>query len=230
MSNAGDEGFTLTELLVTITIIGILSSIMVMGVSRVQSNSNASACKNAFQAYALGYSAYQSDFGGNSPGELKNLESTGYVDANLLNNPNFKLQNGVYRISQYSQSSGSLTIDFTASWLSSSSTPPGVVGSTVLIAGVSDTIDGRYQITSSPVSMGANSFRVVLGTSAITSIPTTTIAESSPPVVISILSETIGASATVSLPFEIYLFRDDGSRVLGGGSANLAPAACSFLR
>jgi hypothetical protein len=26
------------------------------------------------------------------------------------------------------------------------------------------------------------------------------------------------------------LFRDDGSRVLGGGSANLAPAACSFLR
>lgn len=225
-----DEGLTLTELLVTITIIGILSSIMVVGVSRVQSNANASACQNAYQAYALGYAAYQSDYGGSPPGELANLNSSGYVDSNLLNNPNFSLQFGVYRITEYSQSSSSLNIYFTASWLSPSSPPPGVAGSNALISGLSDLLDGRYQLASAPVSAGSNSYQISLVTSGASAIATTLVAESSPPVVVSILSEASGASATLETPYETYLFREDGSRVLGAGSAKLAPSACSYLR
>lgn len=225
-----DSGLTLIELLITISIIGILSTVMVMGVSRVTSNANASSCQNAYQAYVLAYSAFQSDFAGSPPGELANLNQQGYVDSSLLSNPNFSLQFGVYQITRYEQSSSVLTIDFTATWLSASKAPPAFANSNALITGISELIDGRYQLLAIPSFVSGSTYRVTLGVVGATAIASTAVASSNPPVSFSILSESQGSTSTLERAFETYVFDSTGARVSNTGPGMLAPTACSYLK
>jgi hypothetical protein len=203
---------------------------MVMGVSRVTSNANVSSCQNAYQANVLAYTAFQSDYAGSPPGEISNLSKLGYLDANLLNNPNFSLQFGVYRITRYEQTATNLIVDFTATWLNSSQLPPAYVDSSVLITGINESIDGRYQASSTPTFLAGNSYQIQLSVTGATPIVSTSVLESNPPVSISILSESRGSAVGLERSFETYVFDSQKARVSSSGPAMLAPSACAYLK
>ena len=204
---------------------------MTLAVSKVGNNANISACKNMYQAYALGYSTYQSDYSGASPGELSNLSRFGYVDPKLQNNANFTIQDGVYAIKSYFLSGTSLALQFKASWLSSSKAPPGKAGNLVLISNLDPAIDGMYQMTLDPTfvssdSTGATYATAVTFVNSLSQTSNTYTDSPNPPSTLSILSLNSDITSSPATSFEIYLFDSNGSRVR---SDMILPEACGYL-
>ena len=224
-----EAGLTLVELIVTISIIGILASIMTLSVSKVGSNANISACKNMYQTYALGYSTYQSDYSGAAPGELSNLARFGYVDPKLQNNSNFSMQNSVYEIKSAYLTGTTLAIQFSASWLSSSVPPPGRAGSLALISSLDPAIDGTYQLTSDPlfVSGSTNKWAVTMNYVGTATPASDFPASSIPPRSISILSLANDPNVIPTSTYEMFLFDSSGTRVRPD---KVVPDACDYLK
>ena len=244
--NQSNAGLTLIELLVTITIMSILATVMVLSVSRVNSNANISSCKNSYQAYALGYASFQSDWAGSPPGELSNLSKYGYVDSKLQNNSNYSIQNGLFQIESYTATTSSVTLRIYSSWITSQIAPPGAVGNLLVISnlktnadGTEANLDGSYKITTPPTfvtgSANPSVYSVVVAPiSGSVNTPTlltqTFIDKPNPPRVVSIFSQvTVSGTETptTTIPYEMYLFDSTGVRVR---SDKLAPEACSYLK
>lgn len=59
--SSGEEGLTLTELLIVILIIGVLAGIAVLSFSGSRSSAIQDSCKNSYGAIALALSNYKSD-------------------------------------------------------------------------------------------------------------------------------------------------------------------------
>ncbi len=60
----GDAGFTLLELLVTIVVLGILSSTVVLALQSVRSSAASAACQSDFATTAVALNAYRAEMGG----------------------------------------------------------------------------------------------------------------------------------------------------------------------
>ena len=78
-----DDGFTLTELLVVIIIIGILAGISIVSFTGSRKDTLVSACKTNYQSTLLGIQAYQGDHDGTLPNSLEDLAPT-YVNSSLM--------------------------------------------------------------------------------------------------------------------------------------------------
>lgn len=85
-----DDGFTLTELLVVIIIIGILAGISIVSFTGSRKDTLVSACKTNYQSTLLGIQAYQGDHDGTLPNSLEDLAPT-YVNSSLINTDDFAL-------------------------------------------------------------------------------------------------------------------------------------------
>lgn len=70
-------GFTLVELLVTVTVLGILSTLAVLSLSGARTSSNQNSCKTSAQAVTLSVASFRSDNGGAIPTPVSSTE-TGY--------------------------------------------------------------------------------------------------------------------------------------------------------
>ena len=97
-----DEGFTIVELLVVLTVIGILSGIAYVGLNQARSNSIQDSCKAAFQTVDLGVASYQTDHGGYMPGSVLALEPN-YVSESTLDSyaKNFSVQLGSFAVTSF---------------------------------------------------------------------------------------------------------------------------------
>ena len=82
LRDARDEGFTLTELLIVIVVLGILASIVVVGVSTFRADAVKAACNSEVKTVALASDAYFAKTGGYAlsiVGTNPSLVSTGYL-------------------------------------------------------------------------------------------------------------------------------------------------------
>lgn len=92
-----DDGFTLTELLVTVMILGILATVAVLSLGSSRQSSVQSSCRTAYQGVVLAISTYQSDHAGSLPASINALtasdSATGvtYLSAGLLPTEYFRL-------------------------------------------------------------------------------------------------------------------------------------------
>lgn len=206
-----DSGFTIIELLVVLTIIGILSGIAYVGLTSARNNSIQDSCKSAYQAIYLGVSGYQTDHGGNMPGSITALEPS-YVSASTIESysKNFSVQLGSFSASSYQIANSTATVTFRFGY------PPQItVGEKIVVAGIDpNTIDGSWtvkSISSDPASgTGTVSFGVTYsGTVPASQVP---------------LGGYINAISKVGDPFDIYVFDTNGKRI-----GTTAPAACSSL-
>ena len=75
---AGDEGFTLVELLIVIVVLGILSGIVLFGVARFRSDANTAACKADLATVNVAADAYDAQTGG-FPANVAALVTGGYL-------------------------------------------------------------------------------------------------------------------------------------------------------
>jgi prepilin-type N-terminal cleavage/methylation domain-containing protein len=208
---AKDGGFTIIELLVVLTIIGILSGIAYVGLTSARNNSIQDSCKSAYQSIYLGVSGYQTDHGGNMPGSISALEPN-YVSASSIEtySKNFSLKLGTFSASSYQISNSVATITFRFDYQ-----PPIEVGEKLVVAGIdSNTIDGTWKINSFSVDPASG-----VGTVSFSVTYSGTISPSQVPLggYISIISKS-------GDPFDIYVFDPSGKKV-----GTTAPAACSSL-
>ncbi len=208
---ANEQGFTIIELLVVLTVIGILSGIAYVGLNSARNNSIQDSCKSAFQAITLGVSSYQTDHGGYMPGAVTTLEPN-YVSASSLESysKNFTVQLGSFSVTSYALSGGVATLTFPYGYQ-----PQIAVGEKLVVAGVdSTTIDGTWQVLAftpnADTNVGTVSFQV---NSSATLNPT------SAPV-----GAYLNAVSKVGDPFDVYVFDPQGKRI-----GTTAPAACSSL-
>lgn len=85
-----DQGFTLLELLVTMIVLGVLSTIAVLSLGTSRQSSVQQSCKTAHQGIVLAIASYQSDHAGSLPSSLTAMTTadaiTGvsYLSADLL--------------------------------------------------------------------------------------------------------------------------------------------------
>jgi prepilin-type N-terminal cleavage/methylation domain-containing protein len=206
-----DAGFTIVELLVVLTVIGILSGIAYVGLNQARSNSIQDSCKAAFQAVDLGVASYQTDHGGYMPGSVVALEPN-YVSRSTLESyaKNFSVELGSFAVTSYSLTNNSATLSFTYGY-----TPQIVVGEKLVVSGVdSVNIDGSWQVTSFTPNPTTG-----IGTVSFNVSSNTTIAPTPPPA-----GAYINAVSKVGDPFDIYVFDPSGKRI-----GTTAPAACSSL-
>ena len=105
-----DQGFTIIELLVVLTVIGILSGIAYVGLNSARNNSIQDSCKAAYQAVELGVASYQTDHGGYMPGAITALEPN-YVSASTIESyaKNFSVQIGSFSVTSFSVSGNTAT-------------------------------------------------------------------------------------------------------------------------
>jgi prepilin-type N-terminal cleavage/methylation domain-containing protein len=75
---AGDQGFTLVELLIVIVVLGILSGIVLFGVARFRSDATAAACKADVATVNVAADAYDAQTG-SYPANVAALVSGGYL-------------------------------------------------------------------------------------------------------------------------------------------------------
>ena len=206
-----DSGFTIIELLVVLTVIGILSGIAYVGLNSARTNSIQDSCKSAFQAVELGVASYQTDHGGYMPGSITALEPN-YVSASTIESysKNFSVQLGSFSVTSYAVSGNSVTLTFAYSYQ-----PQITVGEKLIVAGVNGTyVDGTWQVASFTPNPDTN-----VGTVSYTTSSSATIAPTPAPV-----GGYVNAVSKVGDPFDIYVFDPTGKRI-----GTTAPAACSSL-
>ncbi len=206
-----DKGFTIIELLVVLTVIGILSGIAYVGLNQARSNSIQDSCKAAFQAVDLGVASYQTDHGGYMPGSITALEPTYVSDSTVESfSKNFTVHLGSFSVISYSLAGGTASLTFATDYL-----PQIVVGEKIVVAGVAPmTVDGTWAVSS--FASNANSTQ---GTVTFPVSSQATIAPTAPQV-----GAYLNAITKVGDPFDIYVFDTTGKRV-----GTTAPAACSSL-
>jgi prepilin-type N-terminal cleavage/methylation domain-containing protein len=209
--NRRDDGFTIVELLVVLTVIGVLSGIAYVGLNQARSNSVQDSCKAAFQTVDLGVASYQTDHGGYMPGSVQALEPN-YVSESTLESyaKNFTVQLGSFTVTSYSLAGKSATLNFSFGY-----EPQIVVGEKIVVAGVDPAnIDGTWQVSSFTSNLdtkvGTVSFAVTSGS---------TLAPTQAPV-----GAYLNAVSKPGDPFDIYVFDPNGKRI-----GTTAPAACSSL-
>lgn len=206
-----DEGFTIVELLVVLTVIGILSGIAYVGLNQARSNSIQDSCKAAFQTVDLGVASYQTDHGGYMPGSVQALEPN-YVSESTLDSyaKNFSVQLGSFNITSFALAGNSATLTFSYSYV-----PQIVAGEKIVVAGVDPAnIDGTWQVASFTPNPDTR-----VGTVSFTVTSQATIAPTQAPV-----GAYLNAVSKPGDPFDIYVFDPNGKRI-----GTTAPAACSLL-
>jgi general secretion pathway protein G len=75
---AGDEGFTLVELLIVIVVLGILSGIVVFGVARFRTDAQNAACKADLATVSVAADAYDASTG-TYPADVATLVTGQYL-------------------------------------------------------------------------------------------------------------------------------------------------------
>jgi len=206
-----DEGFTIVELLVVLTVIGILSGIAYVGLNQARSNSIQDSCKAAFQTVDLGVASYQTDHGGYMPGSVLALEPN-YLSESTLDSyaKNFSVQLGSFAVTSFALAGNSATLTFPYGYV-----PQIVTGEKIVVAGVDPAnIDGTWQVSSFTPNPDTR-----IGTVSFTVTSQTTIAPSQAPV-----GAYVNAVTKPGDPFDIYVFNPNGKRI-----GTTAPAACSQL-
>lgn len=73
-----EVGLTLVELVITVSVLGILSAVAILGIGSAQRNSRVNACKTAYQGVLLAVSSYKADMSDALPNEI----TVGNVKAN----------------------------------------------------------------------------------------------------------------------------------------------------
>ena len=206
-----DQGFTIIELLVVLTVIGILSGIAYVGLNSARNNSIQDSCKAAYQAVELGVASYQTDHGGYMPGAITALEPN-YVSASTIESyaKNFSVQIGSFSVTSFSVSGNTATLTFPYGYQ-----PQITIGEKVVVAGVNPTVvDGTWQVSAytpnADTKVGTLSFVV----NSQGTIPPT----------LAPVGGYINAISKVGDPFDIYVFDPIGKRI-----GTTAPAACSSL-
>jgi prepilin-type N-terminal cleavage/methylation domain-containing protein len=205
------DGFTIIELIVVLTVIGILSGIAYVGLNTARTNSVQDSCKTAFQAVELGVSSYQTDHGGYMPGSITNLEPN-YVSASTMESysKNFTVQLGSFSVTSYSVSGNMVTLTFAYGY-----TPQISIGEKINVAGVSNSVvDGTWQVAAFTPNADTN-----VGTLSYQVANSATIPPTAAPV-----GAYVNAISKIGDPFDIYIFDATGKRV-----GTTAPAACSSL-
>jgi len=206
-----ESGFTIIELLVVLTVIGILSGIAYVGLNSARSNSIQDSCKSAFQAVDLGVASYQTDHGGYMPGSITALEPN-YVSASTIESysKNFTVQIGSFSVTSYAVSGNTVTLTFAYGYQ-----PQITVGEKLIVAGVNSSfVDGTWQVSAFTPNADTN-----VGTVSYTISSSATIAPTPAPV-----GGYLNAVSKVGDPFDIYVFDPTGKRI-----GTTAPAACSSL-
>jgi general secretion pathway protein G len=79
----GDDGFTLTELLIVIVILGVLSGIVVFAVGRFTNRGEVAACRTAMKTTETAIEAYRAQNSGTAPTTIGTL-----IPGYLRTNPN----------------------------------------------------------------------------------------------------------------------------------------------
>jgi general secretion pathway protein G len=74
-----DSGFTLTELLIVIVILGVLAGIVVFAVGGITDRGEMSACKAATKTAEVAVETYRANNSGHVPGSLDVLVTAGYL-------------------------------------------------------------------------------------------------------------------------------------------------------
>jgi prepilin-type N-terminal cleavage/methylation domain-containing protein len=206
-----DVGFTIIELLVVLTIIGILSGIAYVGLTSARNNSIQDSCKSAYQAIYLGVSGYQTDHGGNMPGSITALEPS-YVSASTIESysKNFTAQLGSFSATSYQVSNMTGTVTFKFGY------PPQItVGEKIVVAGIdSNAVDGTWTVKSFSSDPATSTGTVSFGVTFAGTVPASQVP----------LGGYINAISKTGDPFDIYIFDPTGKRV-----GTTAPAACSSL-
>jgi general secretion pathway protein G len=75
---AGDEGFTLVELLIVIVVLGILSGVVLFGVARFRGDAQAAACKADLATVNVAADSYDAQTG-NFPTDVATLVTGQYL-------------------------------------------------------------------------------------------------------------------------------------------------------
>ena len=74
-----DSGFTLTELLIVIVILGVLAGIVLFAVGSFTGRGETAACKAAMKTTEVAVETYKANNSGNPPGTLQVLVDGGYL-------------------------------------------------------------------------------------------------------------------------------------------------------
>ncbi len=206
-----DQGFTIIELLVVLTVIGILSGIAYVGLNSARNNSIQDSCKSAYQAVELGVASFQTDHGGYMPGSITALEPN-YVSASTIESysKNFTVQIGSFSVTSYSVSGNTATLSFPYGYQ-----PQITIGEKIVVSGVDPTVvDGTWKVSAFTPNEDTN-----VGTVSYVVNSSQTIPPTQAPV-----GGYINAVSKVGDPFDIYVFDPTGKRI-----GTTAPAACSAL-
>jgi prepilin-type N-terminal cleavage/methylation domain-containing protein len=75
---AGDDGFTLVELLIVIVVLGILSGVVLFGVARFRGDANTAACKADVATVSVAADAFDAQTGA-YPTDVASLVTGGYL-------------------------------------------------------------------------------------------------------------------------------------------------------
>ena len=228
-----NSGFSLVELIITMTIIGILSGVAVLSLGYVNRKTVSNQCITNYQAVSLAYSSYQSDNSGSSPGEIANLTAFGYINSNLIVNPKFAIQNSVYKITGYAISGTTNTLTISASWLSAIRPPIYTSGSVINISNLETQLNGTFNLVGSPVYLSDTSYKISYTLDPTVDVSTLTPSftytdNPSPPRSVNVFStvnQPVSTSGSgTSVPYETYVFDNSGNLKSG-----IAPAACGLL-
>jgi prepilin-type N-terminal cleavage/methylation domain-containing protein len=84
-----DSGFTLTELLIVIVILGVLAGIVLLAVGGFTDRGEKSACKAAMKTTEVAVETYRANNSGKAPATLQVLVDGGYLKE-LPSNPSTK--------------------------------------------------------------------------------------------------------------------------------------------
>ncbi|MEP6661566.1 MAG: type II secretion system protein [Acidimicrobiales bacterium] len=76
----GDGGFTLIELLIAIVVIGILTTVVIVGVGSLTDKGNTSTCQASADAFKAGSVVHYANTGSVWPADLLSMVSTNEVE------------------------------------------------------------------------------------------------------------------------------------------------------